>query len=91
MATSRPFRKRRSGVNSINNLLTTFFVNDKEPFHKSFLYEIHTKFLLFAKQKLQKLAGNFALFAIQFLPKFDEIDASVKDIKLLNHCSGQIS
>ncbi len=46
----------------------------KKPFHKTFLYEICTKFWLYAKKSFEEFAGDFAPFAIRFLPKFDEID-----------------
>jgi hypothetical protein len=32
------------------------------------------KFWLYAKKSFEEFAGDFALFAICFLPKFDEID-----------------
>jgi hypothetical protein len=47
----------------------------KKPFHQTFSYEICTKFLLFAKKSFKEFAGDFALFTIHFLPKFDETDA----------------
>jgi hypothetical protein len=58
----------------------------KKPFHKIFLYEICTKFLLYATKSFKEFSGDFALFAIRFLPKFDEIDAStVVDHSTTNH------
>jgi hypothetical protein len=47
----------------------------KKPFHKIFLFKFLTKFLLFTKKSLEEFAGDFALFALRFSPKFDEIDA----------------
>ncbi len=52
-----------------------FFVRiTKKPFRKAFLYKISTKFLLFAKKSFEEFASSFALFAIRFSSKFDEID-----------------
>ncbi len=46
----------------------------KKPFNKTFSYKICMKFWLYAKKSFEEFAGDFALFANRFLPKFDEID-----------------
>jgi hypothetical protein len=49
-----------------------FCANDKKKtFQKTFSYEIFAV----SQKSFKEFAGNFALFAIHFLLKFDEIDA----------------
>jgi hypothetical protein len=47
----------------------------KKPFWKTLSYEICKNFLLFTKKSFEEFVGDFTLFAIHFLPKFDDIDA----------------
>ncbi len=54
---------------------STAFLHEwqKKTFHQTFLYKIRTKFLLYAKKSFEEFAGDFVLFTIHFLTKFDEI------------------